>query len=101
MRIFATIMLALALTVGVSAMASAQTVDGYTNQAGEIQSQVQGSGDTVSGTAPAATAPATATDTGGSLPFTGLDVVLLALAGGALVAVGLGMRTLTKAPDSK
>ena len=35
---------------------------------------------------------------GGSLPFTGLDVALLAGAGGLLVAAGFGMRRLTRAP---
>ena len=96
MRIIATIMLTLALTVGVATAGSAQTVDGYTNQAGQIQAQVQGTADTAAGTAPAAT-----TDAGGSLPFTGLDIALLALAGGALVVVGLGMRRLTRAPESR
>jgi hypothetical protein len=97
MRIIATIILTLAITVGVATMSSAQTVDGYTNQAGQIQAQVQGSADGTTGAA----APAATTDAGGSLPFTGLDLALLALAGGALVVVGLGMRSLTKAPESK
>lgn len=93
MRIIATLMLAFALSVGVATLASAQTVDGYTNQAGQIQTTVQGTdGSGVAGT--------TTTDSGGSLPFTGLDLALLALAGGALVVVGLGMRSLTKAPES-
>lgn len=94
MKIIATLALSLTLLVSMTTLASAQTVDGYTNQAGAIQTQAQGGSD---GTAPAATA----TDTGGSLPFTGLDLALLALAGGALVIVGLGMRTLTKAPETK
>lgn len=94
MRIIATLMLAFALSVGVVTLASAQTVDGYTNQAGQIQTTVQGTdGSGVAGTT-------TTTDSGGSLPFTGLDLALLALAGGALVVVGLGMRSLTKAPES-
>jgi hypothetical protein len=94
MRIIATLMLTLALSIGVATMASAQTVDGYTNQAGQIQTAVQGGAD---GSGVAGT---TTTDSGGSLPFTGLDLALLALAGGALVVVGLGMRSLTKAPES-
>jgi hypothetical protein len=99
MRIIATLMLALALSVGVATLASAQTVDGYTNQAGQIQTQVQGGTDG-SGVAGATTPTTTTTDSGGSLPFTGLDLALLALAGGALLVVGLGMRSLTKAPES-
>jgi hypothetical protein len=93
MRIIATLMLTLALSIGVATLASAQTVDGYTNQAGQIQTQVEGGTDG-SGVA------GTTTDSGGSLPFTGLDLALLALAGGALVVVGLGMRSLTRAPES-
>lgn len=95
MRIIATLILTMALSVGVATLASAQTVDGYTNQAGQIQTTVQGTdGSGIAGTT-------TTTDSGGSsLPFTGLDLVLLALAGGALVVVGLGMRSLTRAPES-
>ncbi len=37
-------------------------------------------------------------DGGGSLPFTGLDLVLLALAGAALVGTGGGLRRLARAP---
>jgi hypothetical protein len=95
MRIIATLILTLALSVGVATLASAQTVDGYTNQAGQIQTTVQG------GTDGSGVAGTTTTDSGGSsLPFTGLDLALLALAGGALVVVGLGMRSLTRAPES-
>ncbi len=36
---------------------------------------------------------------GGGLPFTGLDLALLGLAGTGLVALGLGMRRLTRRPD--
>lgn len=39
-------------------------------------------------------------DSGGSLPFTGLDVALLAVAGAGLVALGFGMRRLTRNPDA-
>jgi len=39
-------------------------------------------------------------DDGGSLPFTGLDIGLLAVAGAGLLALGLGMRRLTRRPDA-
>ncbi|HEV2074710.1 MAG TPA: hypothetical protein VGR10_00565, partial [Thermoleophilaceae bacterium] len=42
----------------------------------------------------------TATDSGGSLPFTGLDIVLIAVAGVLLATVGFGMWRLTRAPDT-
>jgi hypothetical protein len=93
MRIIATVLLTLALAVAMSSLASAQTLQGYAGPEGTIQSQIEGTGDG-SGTA------ATTTDTGGSLPFTGLDLALLAMAGGVLVVVGVGMRRLTRAPES-
>jgi hypothetical protein len=94
MKIIAMLALSLTLLVSMTTLAWGQTVDGYTNQAGQLQTQAQGGSD---GTA----AAATTTDAGGSLPFTGLDLALLALAGGALVIVGLGMRSLTRAPETR
>ncbi len=46
------------------------------------------------------TGTGSASDDGTSLPFTGLDVGLLAIAGVALVAVGVGTRRLTRRPDT-
>jgi len=37
---------------------------------------------------------------GDSLPFTGLDLGLVAAAGASLMLMGVGMRRLTRAPDS-
>lgn len=102
MRIIATVLLTMALTIATATVASAQTVEGYSNQGGEIQSQVQGGGGTAgtgTDTASGVAGTQTASD-GGSLPFTGLDLALIALAGGALVVVGVGMRRLTRAPES-
>ena len=42
----------------------------------------------------------TVSDTGGSLPFTGLDVALILGVGGVLLAVGLGTRRLTRHADA-
>ncbi len=44
---------------------------------------------------PGATASRTG-DGGGSLPFSGLDLALLALAGAALLGVGAGMRRMSR-----
>ncbi|HYI83899.1 MAG TPA: hypothetical protein VEX11_11890, partial [Acetobacteraceae bacterium] len=44
------------------------------------------------------TAANRAGDDGGSLPFSGLDLTLLALAGAALLGVGVGMRRMARAP---
>jgi hypothetical protein len=39
------------------------------------------------------------TDTGGSLPFTGADLGVLAAAGGILLSLGFGLRRLTHRPS--
>jgi hypothetical protein len=43
---------------------------------------------------------AAATDEGGSLPFTGADLGVLAAAGGILLALGFGLRRLTHRPTT-
>jgi hypothetical protein len=83
------ILAALALLWAFSATAQAQSsLQGYNDEAGQVQDTVQGSG------------PASVSDSGGSLPFTGLDIALLAAAGGLLGAGGLAMRRLARAPES-
>jgi hypothetical protein len=69
------------------------SVDGYSDRGGQIQTQLSDGG----GTPPSGTVAADSS--GGSLPFTGLDVALFAVAGGLLVAAGFGMRRLTRAPS--
>ena len=50
--------------------------------------------------APAQTTPVQATaDEGGSLPFTGADLGVLAAAGGILLSLGFGLRRLTHRPS--
>jgi hypothetical protein len=82
----------LVLVMAVPAFAQNATQDGYTATAGQVQAQVDDE----------SSAPVAATTSGGggggSLPFTGLDVALLAGAGLLLVGAGLGMRPLTQAP---
>jgi hypothetical protein len=103
MRNFSCVLTVLVLMLALATTASAQSsVDGYEDQGGQIQAQIQNggpSGGDGSGTAPVTTAAAP-TSSGGSLPFTGLDVALLFGAGGLLAAAGLGMRRLTRSPES-
>jgi hypothetical protein len=89
----------LVLILAFAASASAQSsVQGYEDQGGQIQAQIQGGGPSDGGgTTPVA---ATTDSGGGSLPFTGLDVALLVGAGGLLVVAGLGMRRLTRSPNT-
>jgi hypothetical protein len=96
---------ALMLVVGAGVAMAQATRNGYETVGGQVQDDVQGdtgpsnsqSGDDRNGTAPVA---ASGNSGGGGLPFTGLDVALLAGAGALLAAAGLGMRRLTRAPDS-
>ena len=97
MKIFISIVavIVVALALATSAMAQSSQ-DGYSNNAGQIQAQVDNGGPSGGGTTPVATS----TDSGSTLPFTGLDVAILAAAGGLLTAAGLGMRRLTRAHGS-
>jgi hypothetical protein len=98
MRTIYSVITVLVLMLAFAASASAQSsVQGYEDQGGQIQAQIQGGGPSDGG---GTTPVATTTDSGGSLPFTGLDVALLVGAGGLLVMAGLGMRRLTRSPDT-
>jgi hypothetical protein len=94
MKAITTTFLALVLALALATTAFAQSSgNGYNDDAGQVQSQVQGGQEG----AAAPTGNAQAQDQGG-LPFTGLDIGLLVGAGCALVAVGFGMRRLARAP---
>jgi hypothetical protein len=91
MRKTVSVLAALAILLAFSATAYGQSsIDGYSNEAGQVQENVQGNG----------TQPVSANESGGALPFTGLDLALIAAAGGVLAAGGLAMRRLTRAPGS-
>ena len=81
---------ALALTVAAPAYAQSAVSDTYAGKGGGIVGTVD------SGNGPSASnAPQqvqVASNDSGSLPFTGLDIGLLALGGVALVGVGVGLR---------
>jgi hypothetical protein len=101
MKTIITVLAALAVLSFATVAYAQPSVDGYSDEAGQIQTQVDTRGG--GGTPPSGTVTptnATATDPGGSLPFTGLDVALLVGAGGLLAAAGFGMRRLTRAPDA-
>ena len=77
---------------------SAQT--GYSKPGGIIQTEIDnGGGNHNPGAVVESSSPGGVTETqssGTTLPFTGLDVVLVAAAGGLLLALGLGMRRLAR-----
>lgn len=85
MKIFLSAITMLALFVALAGPAAAQ--NGYNGTGGQVQTQVQDTGS------------AAADDGSGSLPFTGLDVALLAGAGLVLAGAGIAMRRVTRAPN--
>lgn len=99
MRASITTVCTLALVLALATTAFGQSsVDGYNDQGGQVLSAVDQGGGGGGGSVAGATA--NAADDGGSLPFTGLDVALLIVAGGVLAAAGIALRGLTRAPDA-
>lgn len=102
----ASMLVALSMTSVAFAQSS---VDGYSPDDGAVQNQIEGN-DEDSGTPANTTQPndesgspsaaAAPSNDSGSLPFTGLDLALLAGAGAVLLGLGLGMRHLTRSPDA-
>jgi hypothetical protein len=81
------------LVVAAPAVAQTASQNGYSGTGGQVQAQVDDP----------STTPVASTESGGgdgSLPFTGLDLALLAGAGVVLVGAGIGMRRVTRAPGS-
>jgi hypothetical protein len=87
------------------------SVEGYVAPGGTVEEDLGGVGPGGGGGGPAGgrdnvpagelAQKAPAEGAGGKrLPFTGLDLALLAVAGGALALLGVGMRRLTRAPES-
>jgi len=83
---------ALALFVAVPAYGQGAVSDTYAGRGGGIVGTVD------SGNGPSAPAPqqVQVSSNEGSLPFTGLDIGLLALGGVALVGVGVGLRRVAR-----
>lgn len=106
--VLATLLLTLALAPASFAQSGR---DGYIEQGPSVIDQTD-SGTDPSGTDPSANAgdPSSGDDTnpsadiadtsGGELPFTGLDLGLIVAAGASLMLLGVGMRRLTRGPDS-
>ena len=90
------VMAALLLTLALASAAFAQSSqDGYIQEGPSVVDQTSGNGDN-----PPGNPPNNDNASGGELPFTGLDLGLVAVAGASLMLLGVGMRRLTRAPDS-
>jgi hypothetical protein len=82
-----------------SAFAQTSAQQGYSTPGGTVQTQIDNGGGGGRIPASVVSTPESATQaksSGKSLPFTGLDLVLVVAAGGLLLALGLGMRRLTR-----
>ena len=85
---------ALSLMAPAAAVAQSSSIEGYgPDPRSEFQGQAQRDDP------PSSSSQGASGDDGGSLPFTGLDLGLLAAAGVVLTGVGFGMRRLTRRPD--
>jgi hypothetical protein len=79
--------LCVALVAAAPAYAESSVQDGYSQPAGKVQQQLGGGHERHD---------PTAEGEGGNLPFTGLDVALVAAAGGVLLAMGFGIRRISR-----
>jgi hypothetical protein len=84
------------MLIAAPAYAQNSAQSGYSKPAGSIQEQISTRNDPQKTTASARTSTATAEPDSGDLPFTGLDVGLIVAAGGVLLAMGLGIRRLSR-----
>jgi hypothetical protein len=87
-------LLAVSAMLVLPAVASAQTPLGYGSPAGTVQTTIQNGSAPSAKTVSSTPAAATSTASKGNLPFTGLQVGLVAIAGLALVGTGVGLRKL-------
>ena len=100
-------LIAALLAFAPAAFAQSSAQNGYSAPGGVVQTQLNNSGppsnSNHSNPAPAAqtNAPAATTEakSSGKLPFTGLDIALIVAAGGVLLAMGFGIRRLSRAAD--
>lgn len=92
-----TISAAVLLLSAPSAMAVTSAQQGYSQPGGIVQTQIGNRGNNP-GESTQVTAPETVSTAknAGTLPFTGLDLVLVVATGGVLLALGLGMRRLSR-----
>lgn len=87
--------LCIALFVAAPAYGQSSAQNGYSQPAGSVQQQLGGKGSDAHHATPAASKSANASG-GSQLPFTGLDIALVVAAGGVLLAMGLGIRRLSR-----
>jgi hypothetical protein len=92
----AVLCIALFVAAGPAYAQSAQS--GYAEPAGSVQQQLD-NGSNDNHKVEASRISNDSNDNGGSLPFTGLDLALVVAAGGVLLAMGLGIRRLSRSSE--
>lgn len=95
-KLFAVLGVAALLALSAPAAFAQSGSEGY-GGSNVVAGLEQGGGDDSGG--PTGGPTAAATDEGGSLPFTGADLGVLAAAGGLLLGLGFGLRRLTHRPS--
>jgi hypothetical protein len=99
MKFLAGMISAALLLVAPSAYAATSAQRGYSQPGGTVQTQLNNGGGNQPGAATQTTVvstPENAAAKGSSLPFTGLDLVLVVAAGGLLIGLGVGIRRLSR-----
>lgn len=95
-NIFVGAVLCIALFVAAGPAYGQSAADGYAEPAGSIQQNIGGDPNDSHKVAAARTSTDESSNTGGNLPFTGLDIALVVAAGGVLLAMGMGIRRITR-----
>jgi len=108
-KIFLSLAVALMLALPSAALAQTPGAEGYRGNDDSVQGIVEsndnGDGSGTEGAQGAGSNPSASQQSsgsgskGGSLPFTGADLGVLALAGGMLVLMGFGLRRMTHRPS--
>ena len=96
---------AVSFATAAPAFADDSSLDGYGGPGANVLSEIQQpTGEAKTAETPKAAPKAAAAESreapGGSLPFTGLDLGLLGVAGAGLLGLGVAMRRLTRGPES-
>lgn len=91
-------LLCVSLLVAAPAYAQTASQDGYSSPRDSVQEQITTRHDPIRhSTSTESRTTTRASNNGGNLPFTGLDVMLIVAAGGVLLAMGVGIRRLSRA----
>lgn len=93
--------LCIAMLVAVAPAYAQSSQSGYSEPAGSVQQQLNNGGPGDAHKVSAANVSSSKNDSGGgNLPFTGLDIALVVAAGGVLLAMGFGIRRISRTSEA-